>query len=149
MIKMFERGWGSVELIRGKSILRGKSVVFSRARTGKKVWSKMKLFSENLLRKISQASRLQDDRQRRSANCKMFKRIRGFKARRRTASILEKVNYLVTVNIVVSLLYFTFKHRIYRLSPHTIQTPSRDRCISAELNFGLESRAFGNRLPRF
>ena len=72
-----------------------------------------------------------------------------FKARRRTASILEKVNYLVTVNIVVSLLYFTFKHRIYRLSPHTIQTPSRDRCISAELNFGLESRAFGNRLPRF
>ena len=108
---------------------------------------------KNLLRtnqfRISQASRLQDDRQRRSANCEMFKRIRGFKARRRTASILEKVNYLVTVNIVVSLLYFTFKHRIYRLSPHTIQTPSRDRCISAELNFGLESRAFGNRLPRF
>lgn len=36
-VKMFERGWGSVELIRGKSILRGKSVVFLRARTGKKV----------------------------------------------------------------------------------------------------------------
>lgn len=152
-VKMFEQGWGSVELIRGKSILRGKSVVFLRARTGKKVWSKMKLFFENLLRtnqfRISQASRLQGGRQRRSANCEMFKRIRGFKARRRTASILEKVNYLVTVNIVVSLLYFTFEHRIYRLSPHTIQTPSRDRCISAELNFGLESRAFGNRLPRF
>lgn len=36
-IKMFEQGWGSVELIRGKLILRRKSVVFLRARTGKKV----------------------------------------------------------------------------------------------------------------